>query len=98
MESLACLLSLLLSSMGLTVVIVWPQDGPGAWIRENVLRPALPGKAKETLDCYICTSFWAGLLLSPVWWLMCREPWVWSGCFMAPAAFWLALGNPSRPD
>jgi hypothetical protein len=90
------LVSFLLSSIGLTVLIVWPPDGPGAWVRESVLRRALPGKSKETLDCYICTGFWSGLVLSPVWWLMCRERWTWSGCLMTPALFWLVLRNPGN--
>ena len=89
------LISFLLASMGLTIVIVWPQDGPGAWVRENILRKALPVKSKEMLDCYVCTSFWSGLVLSPVWWLMCRERWTWSGCLMTPAVFWLAWRNPA---
>jgi hypothetical protein len=53
-------LAYLLSSMGLTILIVWPQTGPSAWVRERVLRRALPGRAKEVLDCYICCGFWAG--------------------------------------
>ncbi len=77
--------------MGLTVLIVWPQDGVGAWVRENVLRKILPGKSKEVLDCYVCTGFWSGLVLSPLWWLMCRERWTVSGCLMTPALFWLVL-------
>ena len=94
-EEMACLLSYLLSSMGLTVLIVWPQDGPGAWVREGVLRPALPEKAKGVLDCYVCLGFWSGLALSPVWWSMCREPWTWAGCLMTPALFWIALRSPT---
>jgi hypothetical protein len=95
MRSLAYLLALVLSSMGLTIVIVWPQTGPGAWFREKILRRLLPGSAKETLDCYICLSFWSGLLLSPLWWYWTREYWSWAGCLMAPALFWLALENPT---
>jgi len=91
-------LTFLLSSIGLTVLIVWPQDGPGAWVRENVLRKALPGKGKEMLDCYVCTGFLGGLALSPLWWLMCRERWTWSGCLMTPAVFWIVLRNPAAGD
>ena len=95
MDGLAYLVSFLLSSLGLTILIVWPQEGPGAWLRERVLRRVLPGKAKEVLDCYICLGFWSGLALSPLWWLMCRQPWVWGGCLMTPALFWLVLRNPT---
>jgi len=95
MDSLTYLTSFLVASMGLTVLIVWPQEGPGAWVRERALRRVLPGKAKEVLDCYICLGFWSGLVLSPAWWLMCREHWVWGGCLMTPALFWLVLRNPT---
>jgi hypothetical protein len=90
---MAFLLSYLLSSMGLTILIVWPQDGPAAWLREEVLRRALPGKAKEVLDCYICTSFWSGLALSSLWWCMCGQPWTLAGCLMTPTLFWIVLRN-----
>jgi hypothetical protein len=80
LPSMTELLAFLLASMGLTILIVWPQDGPGAWLRENVLRKALPGKGKEMLDCYICSGFWCGLAFSPAWWLMCRERWTLFGC------------------
>ena len=81
--------------MGLTILIVWPQDGPGAWVRERALRLVLPGWAKGVLDCYVCLSFWSSLVLSPVWWLMCREPWTLFGCLMTPSLFWLVLRNPA---
>jgi hypothetical protein len=96
MGHLAYLLSFLLSSMGLTILVVWPQDGPGAWVRERLLRKGLPGKAEEVLDCYVCTGFWAGLILSPPWWLMGAENWAWAGCLMTPALFWLVLRNPGN--
>jgi hypothetical protein len=98
MSDFAYLASFLLSSMGLTILIVWPQQGPGAWFREQVLRKALPTAAKDVLDCYICLGFWSGLLLSPAWWLMCRQHWAWGGCLMVPAMFWLVLRNPTGGD
>ena len=85
------LLAYLLGSMGLTVLIVWPDEGPSAWIRERILRRILPGKARQILDCYICLSFWTSLMLSPAWWYTCREFWCWFGCLMTPALFWLVL-------
>lgn len=86
------LLAYLLSSMGLTILIVWPEDGPGSWVREKVLRPLIPKKMTGVLDCYICTGFWSGLVFSGLWWWWFREPWIWTGCFMVPALFWIFLG------
>ena len=87
------LLAYLLSSMGLTILIVWPTGGPGAWVRDRLLRPLLPGQAAEVLDCYICLGFWSGLGLSVPWWLWYRDPTIWFGCLMVPAVFWLVLGQ-----
>lgn len=91
MDSLTSLLAFLLSSLGLTVVIVWPQDGPSAWFRERLLRPRLSSAVVGVLDCYICCGFWVGLLLAPIWWIFAHEPWLWSGCLMTPGVFWLIL-------
>ena len=68
MNELAEYLAYLLSSVGLTVLLVWPQTGPGAWVRDRVLRRLLPRRARDVLDCYICLGFWVGLALSPIWW------------------------------
>ena len=78
------------------ILIVWPQDGPGAWLRERPRRAA--GQGKEVLDCYVCMSFWSGLALSPLWWSMCREPWTWAGCLMPPSLFWIVLRNPAAEE
>lgn len=91
MNSLVHLMTILLSAMGLTILVVWPQSGPTAWLRERALRPLLAGRAAEVLDCYICLGFWAGLVVSPVWWKFCCEPWCWAACLMTPAAFWIVL-------
>ncbi len=93
MSGLAQLLSFLLAAMGLTVLVVWPESGPGALLRDQVLRQLLPKSRRGVLDCYICFGFWAGLVLSVPWWLMYREPWVWFGCLMVPAVFWLVMGK-----
>jgi len=98
MTTLAYMMALILSAMGLTIVIVWPASGPGAAIREKALRPLLPGQASNVLDCYICLGFWSGLLLSPLWWWMTRQHWVWAGCLMTSAVFWIILHNPSDPS
>lgn len=88
------LLAYLLASMGLTVLVVWPQKGPGAWLRDKLLRSVLPASSTEVLDCYICCSFWCSLLLSPLWWAICGRAWYGTGCLMTPGLFWLLL----RPD
>ncbi len=93
MNGLAQLLSFVLAAMGLTVLVVWPQGGAGAFLREKLLRKLLPKFARGLLDCYICFGFWAGLLLSVPWWFMYRQPWVWFGCLMLPAVFWLVMGK-----
>lgn len=91
MEYLTDLTAFLLTSMGLTVLVVWPEHGPSAWLREHLLRRSLPRPAQGVLDCYICAGFWIGLLLSPVWWYLSRAHWAWFGCLMTPALFWLTL-------
>lgn len=91
MSEFADLVAYLLSSAGLTVLIVWPQTGPGAWVRERVLRRILPRSAGKVLDCYICFSFWCGLALSPLSWRFSGRPWSWAGCLMVPPVFWLLL-------
>ncbi len=87
-------LAYVLSAVGVTVLVVWPENGPVAFVRERVLRRLLPGPAKSVLDCYVCLGFWSGLFLSPLWWLWCGEYWCWTGCLVTPAVFWLALPKP----
>lgn len=89
------LTTLLLASVGLTVLVVWPESGPAAAIRDRILRPLLPKAHVGVLDCYICTGFWAGLVLSPIWWIFTSEFWCWFSCLMTPGLFWTLLGNPS---
>lgn len=96
MEALANLFTLLLSAVGLTVLIVWPQTGPSAWLRERVLRPLLHARVREVLDCYVCLGFWTGLALSPLWWTFSGEPWCWAACLMTPAVFWFVLNGGER--
>ena len=36
------LIAYLLASVGLTVLIIWPEGGPGAFFREKVFRRVLP--------------------------------------------------------
>ncbi len=94
---MTCLIAYLLSSMGLTILIVWPDSGPSAWLRERCLRPLLPSAAKSVLDCYLCLGFWVGLATSWPWWRITGEVWAWSGCLMTPCAFWLVLYGPAWP-
>ncbi len=79
-----------LTNMGLTVLLVWPVDGPGAWVRERLLRRVLPGSAGKALDCYICLSVWVGLAAAPFW-LMAGYRVCGVGWLILPAAFWLAM-------
>ncbi len=79
------------SAMGLTILIVWPAQGPSAWIRDQVLRRMLWPAARGVLDCYICLSFWMALALAPLWWHWTHCRWVWAGPLMLPAVFWLVL-------
>ena len=97
MGDVSDLLAYLLSAMGLTVLVVWPQTGPGAWLRERVLRPSIPPRFRGVLDCYICCGFWSGLALSPLWWVLERRLWCCTGCLMVPCLFWLVLRNPAEP-
>lgn len=98
MEEFAHLAAYLLSAMGLTVLMVWPQGGPVAWFRERVLRRWLPATIQGVLDCYVCLGFWCGLVLSPAWWFLFGHAWCWFGCLMTPAAFWIFLRNPSASE
>lgn len=98
MSELAHLAAYLLSSMGLTVLIVWPEGGPSAYLRENVARRLLPRWAEGVLDCYFCCGFWSALLLAVVWWFLHGAWWCWFGCLMVPAVFWLVLRPEERLD
>jgi hypothetical protein len=91
MGDLPSFLAYLLSAMGLTVLVVWPKTGPWVWLRERLLRPSLPARFREVLDCYICCGFWSGLALSPLWWLSAHRLWCCTGCLMVPCLFWLVL-------
>lgn len=91
MNELVGFLAFVLSAMGLTVLVVWPDKGLGAILRDRVLRPLLPGRTKGVLDCYVCLGFWSGAVLSPAFWGIYREPWCWFGCLIVPCVFWWIL-------
>jgi hypothetical protein len=91
MTALVDLATHILSAMGLTILVVWPDHGLIALLRDRVLRRLLPAGARGVLDCYICCGFWCALLLSPAWWRLCGGYWCWFGCLMVPAVFWLVL-------
>lgn len=93
MENAAFFIAYLLAAMGLTILVVWPADGPGALVRDKILRPMLPPAAKGVLDCYICLGFWAGEILAVPWWVMYHAKWVWLGGLMVAALFWLVTGK-----
>ena len=93
MAQFTALIAYVLTAMGLAVLVVWPQEGPGAWVREKILRKVLPKPISGVLDCYICCGFWTGWAVAVPWWLLYRQDWVWFGCLMVPAVFWLVLGK-----
>ncbi len=93
MQEVAHLAVYLLAGVGLTVLVVWPDAGPAGWLRDTVFRSILPPRTRGVLDCYICLSFWVGVCLSVVFWLLFRDRWVWFGCLMLPGLFWMLLGR-----
>jgi hypothetical protein len=93
---LTCFLASLLTAVGLTILVIWPANGPSAFIRDRVLRSLLPVNARVVLDCYVCCGFWCGLFLSPILWALFHEPFVWLMCLMTSALFWLMLGLPEK--
>ena len=91
MANVTPFITYILAAMGLTILVVWPKDGPGAYMREKALRRILPKSAHGVLDCYICFGFWTGLLASIPWWFMYRQGWIDFGCLIVPAVFWLVM-------
>jgi hypothetical protein len=87
-----------LSAMGLTVLIVWPDKGPTAWLRDTIFRKLLPVKAQGVLDCYICLGFWIGLALEWPFWRIYHETWIWWGLLMIPVVFWLVMPGSRGTD
>ncbi len=98
METIVAFVTFVLSAMGLTVVVVWPETGPGAWCRERLLRPLLPKRIRDVFDCYICFGFWTGLGLGALWSVMLDIWFYWFGCLMIPAMFWIILQPWKDPD
>ncbi len=58
-----------LAAVGVAAVVVAQEAGPGAAVRERVLRPALlvvgaaarQRRVDGVLDCMVCASIWAGV-------------------------------------
>jgi len=90
-ENPTLFIAYILAAMGLTILVVWPEHGPGAIVREKFLRRVLPKTAGNVLDCYICLGFWTGLFMSIPWWLMYHLGWIWFGCLIVPTVFWLVM-------
>ncbi len=86
----AALALYVLSSVGLTLLLVWPAEGPGAWVRERLLRWVLPKGLRKALDCYICLGTWVALAAAPGWWLAGYH-WSVIAWPVVPAAFWLVM-------
>ena len=93
MADLLGLLTYVLSAMGLTILIVWPAVGPSAWVRDRIVRRLLWPQARGMLDCYVCFSPWAALMLAPLWWWQMGCWWLWSGPLMLPTLFWLMMND-----
>jgi hypothetical protein len=88
----------ILTSVGLTVLVVWPETGPLAWLREHVLRRILPESVSGMLDCYLCFGFWAALVLAPLWWLMDGRLLYFLGCVMTTGIFWMLQRSSGGND
>ena len=97
MREFVLLLAYLLSAIGLTILVVWPENGPGAFFREKILRKLLPVPLHGALDCYICFGFWAGLILSVAFWLIYGRAWMCFGCLMIAAALHAGRLIPTIP-
>ena len=65
MQGLEDFTGYLLSAMGLTVLIIWPEGGPGAFLREKVFRRVLP--AHGCGDRLSLTPFARNFRLFSVW-------------------------------
>lgn len=86
---MALLVSYLLSAVGATVLLVWPEHGLMAWFRERVLRRSLPALARDALDCYTCSGFWLGLGLGVIWWRWTGRFYYAFGGLTVAGLFWL---------
>jgi hypothetical protein len=91
MADFLAILTYVFAAMGLTILIVWPADGPSAWLRDKIVRKLLWPSARGVLDCYICLSVWVALALAPAWWYWVHCQWVWTGPLVLPALFWMIL-------
>ncbi len=84
------------SAMGLAVVLLGFSDGPGAWVRESIMRPLLSLiRGAGVLDCAACFSFWSGLLAGAAGWLAVGRPDLLLASLIAPLLFWLRPGSPT---
>jgi len=83
------------ASLGLTVLLAWPEEGFSARLREG-LRSRVPAGVRKVFDCYVCLSPWCALVLSPWYWLVYRELWCLTGVLVAPFLFWCFLREASQ--
>jgi hypothetical protein len=83
------------AAMGLTVLLAWPEDGLSARLRERLRRIA-PAGFQKVFDCYVCLSPWCALVLSPLYWLVYRDLWCFSGVLVTPFLFWWLLRETSK--
>lgn len=86
----------LAAALGLTVLVIVQQGGPGGWARERALLPAmtrLMGErlAGELLGCGVCFSAWSGLLVGLVVWAVTGAAMPLATLWLvAPFGFWMA--------
>lgn len=60
-----------LAAVGVAAIVMAQEAGPGAFVRERVLRPVLlvagaavrRRRVNGVLDCTVCASVWAGVLV-----------------------------------
>lgn len=90
-------IAFILSSIGLTVWIVWPEEGFWAIIRHK-MQKLLPAHFRTVPDCYICSGFWIGTFLGIVWWPLTGRPFYITGGLMVSAMFWIFMNWPAIPE
>lgn len=86
--------------LGITILVVWPNYGPGAFIRELIRRVLKPVRMEGVLDCYLCLAPWVGLGVATVLWsweVTTIPTWqLFAVPLMVPVAIWYAFNPQMR--
>lgn len=86
--------------LGLTILVVWPNHGPGAIVRELARKVLKPLGADGVLDCYMCLAPWMGLATAWALWnweVTNLSTWqLFSVPFLVPAMIWYAFNPQMR--